>query len=420
MKKVYVFLNLFFSSVFIFSQSGIPDNHVYLAAEGNKINYWTMWNRSEPQGQVIARAAEAFTRETGIKIEINFMGRDIRSILQHAINTGSVIDMFDEDIDRVNIVWETYLLPLDSYISRSYPTTGGSPYNQVINKLLLDLAKIKGGGMVKTIPYQPFIFTTMYNRDLFNRAGITKSPSNWDEMLDACAKLKAIGVAGITVDDAYMVSLFGYNMVRLAGYDACRAMVERNDFSHPAVLEFGKIWENMSRIGYIVPGAATNVWPKGEEQDLAAGKAAMYLNGTWLPYFLKNNVPNFKWGSFAWPAMSLNGDGINANNIGAQCFAINKNSKCSEEAFRFIVYLTTGKWDVTLAEETIGIPLANNSKWPDALSEAKAVFQNTGKTLPWAAGFDEKEEISAKIRENFAKLIALEFNAQQFADSMRK
>lgn len=388
-------------------------------ASETKLVYWTMWNEAEPQGQVIGRAAEAFTKETGIKIDINFNGRDIRKTLQPALDAGEVIDMFDEDIDRVNGAWGSYLLPLDSYMGKSYPTTGGAPYSHVISRSLLDLVRLRGGGLVKTIPYQPFIFVTMYNKDLFNKAGITAPPKNWQEMLDACAKLKAINVAGITVDDAYMAALFGYNIDRLAGYDACRTMVDKNDFSHPSVLEFGRIWENMAKNGYIIPSAAGNVWPSGQIQDFATGKAAMYLNGTWLPNEIKGNAPNMKWGSFAWPAMG-NGDGTNANNVSAQSFGINKKSKHPEEAFRFIVYLTTGQWDVTLAQESLGIPLANDSKWPDALAEARAVMQNTTKVLPWAVGMEDKAEINAKIKENFARLIKGDYNAQQFADAMKK
>jgi raffinose/stachyose/melibiose transport system substrate-binding protein len=385
-----------------------------------RLVYWTMWNEAEPQGQVIARAAEAFTKETGIKVEVNFNGRDIRKTLQPALDAGEAIDIFDEDIERVAQTWGNYLLPLDSYVTMAYPTTGGRPYNETVNKTLLDLARQLGNGSIKNIPYQPMAYITMYNKDLFNKAGITSLPKKWDEMLDACAKLKAIGVAGITVDDAYMACLFGYTIDRIAGLDAAMEMVRNNDFSNPAVLEFGRIWENMAKNGYIIPSAAANVWPSGQVQDFAAGKAAMYLNGTWLPNEIKGNAPNMKWGSFAWPAISPNGDGINANNFGAQSFGINKNTKYPQEAFRFVVYLTTGDWDNTLAEETLGIPVANDSRWPDALAEAKAVVDATTKRLPWAVGMEDKAEINAKIKENFARLIKGDYNVQQFADAMKR
>jgi len=389
-------------------------------ASGPKLVYWSMWNEAEPQGQVIARAAEAFTRETGISVEINFNGRDIRMTLQPALDAGETIDIFDEDIERVSQTWGNYLLPLDSYVTRTYPTTGGRPYNQVVNKTLLDLARQLGNGQIKNIPYQPMAYVVMYNKDLFARAGITTLPKTWNEMLDACAKLKAINVAGFTVDDAYMACLFGYTIDRIAGLNTALSMVANNDFSGPQVLRFGQIWENMARNGYITPTSASNVWPTGQINDFAAGRAAMYLNGTWLPNEIRGNAPNMRWGSFAFPAIDLSGDGTNANNFGAQSFGINKNTRYPEEAFRFVVWMTTGEWDVALARETIGIPVANDSVWPDALAEAKVVVDTTTIRLPWAVGMEDKAEINAKIKENFARLIRGDFNALQFADAMRR
>jgi raffinose/stachyose/melibiose transport system substrate-binding protein len=388
--------------------------------DGAKLVYWTMWNEAEPQGQVILRAAEAFTEATDIPVEINFNGRDIRMTLQPALDAGEVIDIFDEDIERVNNTWGNYLLPLDSYVTQSYSTTGGQPFANVVNKVLLDLAKQIGGGSIKTIPYQPSTFITMYNKGLFEKAGITTLPKTWDEMLVVCEKLKAIDVAGFVVDDAYMAALFGYTMDRIIGMDATLAMVKNNDFTNPGVLRFGQIWENMARKGYITQSSAANVYPAGQVNDFATEKAAMYLNGTWLPNEIKGNNPNIKWGSFGYPAIDAAGDGPEANQFGGQSFGINKNTKYPAEAFQFIVWLTTGEWDITLANESLGIPMANNSEWPDVLAEAKAVLDSTTKRLPWAVGMEDTAEINAKIKENFAKLITGEFNAQQFADAMAR
>jgi raffinose/stachyose/melibiose transport system substrate-binding protein len=386
---------------------------------GTKLVYWSMWNEAEPQGQAIAQAAEAFTKETGIKMDINFNGREIRQTLQPALDAGEVIDIFDEDVGRVNTTWGNYLLTLDSYYSQSYPTTGGQPYASVIHKSLVDLARDLGGGSLKVVPYQPMAYIVHYNKDLFNQAGITTLPKTWDEFLDVCAKLKAIGVAGITVDDAYMAALFGYTIDRIVGLDASKAMVDNNDFSGPQVLRFGEIWENMARNGYIHPNAAANVFPSGQVNEFAQGRAAMYLNGTWLPNEIKGNAPNFNWGEFAYPAIDPAGDGPNANNYGSQCFGINKNTKSPAEAFRFLVWMTTGEWDTVLARESIGIPMASNAQWPVQLADAKAVVDSTTKWLPWAAYFEDKAEINARIKENFGKLIKGDINARQFAAAMR-
>jgi raffinose/stachyose/melibiose transport system substrate-binding protein len=201
--------------------------------------------------------------------------------------------------------------------------------------------------------------------------------------------------------------------------DATLAMVKNNDFSGPQTLEFGRIWENMAKNGYISDRAASNIYPAGQVQEIATGRVAMYLNGTWLPNEIKGNAPNMRWGAFAWPAFG-SGDGPEANNFGSQSFGVNKNTKYPEEAFRFIVWLTTGEWDATLAEESVGIPMGNDSAWPQALAEAKVVVDSTTKRLPWAVGMEDSPDINAKIKENFAKLIMGSFNANQFAEAMAK
>ena len=390
------------------------------AAGKASLVYWTMWNEAEPQGQVIAQAAEAFTKETGIKIDVNFNGRDIRQTLQPALEAGTTIDLFDEDVDRVNSAWASFLANLDPYVSKAYPTTGGKPFDQVVSTTLMNLVKEKGGGSVKSIPYQPFIFAVMYNKDLFSEAGITGVPKTWDELLDACAKLKAKNTYAFTVDDAYIAPLFGYTIARIAGKDTAAKMVANNDFSGPQTLRAAQLWENMISKGYVHPNTAGNVYPAGQVNEFSQGRAAMYLNGTWLPNEIKSNAPNMNWGTFAYPNIDPAGDGIEANNFGAQCFGVNKNSKYPEEAFQFIVTMTTGQYDEALARESLGVPMGNNATWPRQLADAKAVLDNTKVRLDWAANFQDDANINAKVTENFARMVAGSMNAQQFADSMKR
>jgi len=381
--------------------------------------YWSMWNEAEPQGQAIAQAAAAFTKETGIKVDVNFNGREIRMTLQPALDGGVVIDIFDEDVDRVNSAWGNYLLNLDPYITKVYPTTGGKPYNQVVSSALMAIAKDVGGGSVKSVPYQPFIFTMMYNKDIFAQAGITTLPKTWTEFLAVCDKLKAAGMPAITVDDAYVGCLIGYLFDRVAGTDATLNMVKNRNFANPATLRVGQLLETMVRNGYFHPNAAGNVWPAGQVNEFAQGRAAMYLNGTWLPNEIKGNAPNFNWGSFAFPAIDPAGRGIESNNVGSQSYGINKNTKYPDEAFQFIVWMTTGTWDEALARESLGIPMGNDSQWPKQLAEAKAVVDATTNRLPWAVGMQDDADINAAVTASFQRMVSGNMNAQQFADSLK-
>jgi raffinose/stachyose/melibiose transport system substrate-binding protein len=224
----------------------------------------------------------------------------------------------------------------------------------------------------------------------------------------------------MTVDDAYMAALTGYHMARIIGKDATLKIADENNWDNPGVLEFAKDWEEMYKKGYISPNAAANIYPAGQ-QEIANESVAMYLNGTWLPNEIKDSAkPDFKWGSFAYPAVAQGGDGVEASSFGAQCFGINKDSKHPQEAFDLIVWLTTGEWDVKLAQESLGVPVANASEWPAQLADAKAVLDATTVRYPWAVGMENNPDVNAKIKTNFALLVSGKLDAKGFADAMKK
>ncbi|HHW49070.1 MAG TPA: extracellular solute-binding protein [Clostridiaceae bacterium] len=399
-------------------QGKSEDKGAFPIEKGAKLVYWSMWSETEPQAIVIAEAADAFESKYGVSIEVNFNGRQLqRDGLQPALDAGQEIDLFDEDIDRVSGTWAKYLLPLDDYVNGVYEDTNGQPYVNLVNKTLMDLSKTLGGGSYTTIPYQPFIYTTHYNKKLFEAAGITTAPKTWDEFLDVCSKLKASGVIPFTVDNAYYYGLFGYVLDRIVGYEKCAEMVANVDFSDPGVLKACEVLEDMVVKGYISPKAATNVYPEGQSSEFATEQVAMYLTGTWLPNEIKPLNPNIQWGSFAWPAIDPAGDGIEANNYGSQSFGINKNSKYPNAAFAFIRFLTLGEYDQKLATESLGVPMANNATWPAELADAKALFDSTTKRLPWAVGMEDPA-VGPTIAEGFQKLVTGTFNAKQYAESL--
>lgn len=386
-----------------------------------KLVYWSMWNETEPQAESLAAAIEDFTKTTGIEVEVNWNGREIRKTLQPALDAGKTVDIFDEDVERVNKTWGNYLLPLQSYAEKVYPSTNGQPYQTVINKTLLNLAKSIGpNGMLSSIPYQPSAFVVMYNKDLFAKAGITALPKTWSDFLAVCEQLKAAGIAPITVDDAYIPALVGYHLARLIGQEETVKIVENNSWDNPAVLQLGKDWAMMYAKGYISKNAPANIWPSGQ-QEIANESVAMYLNGTWLPNEIKNSVrPDFNWGAFAYPSVEGGAEGIEGNHYGAQCFGINKNTAYPEEAFKLVVHLTTGKWDAELAKNSIGVPMGNDSLWPPQLAEAKAVIDATTIRYPWAVGMENDANQTALIKENFAQLIGGKITGEDFAAGMRK
>ena len=377
--------------------------------EGGSLVYWSMWEATEPQGQAIQAAVDQFTKDTGITVDLQFKGRTgIREGLQPALDAGTNIDMFDEDIDRVNTTWGQYLMDLED-LAKS------ANYEATANAGLIAACRDVGGGTLKSIPYQPNVFAFFYNQAIFDEVGLTSVPTTW-------AKIKEAGYTPITCDDAYITCMFGYHMSRLVGEPKTEEIVKGGQWDDPSVLATAEAYADFASKGYFSETIASNVWPAGQNQELAMGTAAMYLNGSWLPNEVKDMAgDDFVWGCFSYPALDGGTDGVDAANYGAQVLAINKDSQNAENAFKLICYITQGEFDKMLSEMSIGIPAdSNNTEWPELIACVKPVMDSMAIRYPWAAGAEANADMTPIIKENFLKLCGGSIDAQGFVDALKK
>ena len=385
------------------------------AGDGQSLVYWSMWEATEPQGKAIQEAVDKFTADTGIAVDLQFKGRTgIREGLQPALDAGTNIDLFDEDIDRVNTTWSQYLMDLEELVK-------ATDYEATANAGLMAACREVGGGTLKSIPYQPNVFAFFYNKDIFEEAGVTEVPTTWEELDAACAKIKEAGYTPITCDDAYITCMFGYHMSRLIGEPATETVVKEGNWDDPAVLKTAEAYADFASKGYFSETIASNVWPAGQNQELAMGTAAMYLNGSWLPNEVKDMAgEDFRWGCFSYPAVDGGVDGVEAANYGAQVLAINKDSKNAEAAFQLIEYITKGEFDQKLSEYSVGIPAdTTNTEWPALLADVKPVMDSLTTRYPWAAGAEANADMTPIIKENFLNLCGGSIDAQGFVDALK-
>lgn len=384
-------------------------------AEGKTITYWSMWESTEPQGQALQEAIDAYQADTGNTVDVQFKGRTgIREGLQPALDAGTNIDLFDEDIDRVNQTWGSYLLDLEDFVAES-------GYEDTAIAGLISACREAGGGTLKSIPYQPNLFNFFYNKAIFEEAGVEAVPTTWDEFLDVCAKVKEAGYIPLTCDDAYITCMFGYHLGRMIGEDGVKDVVTNGNWAEePAVLEMAQAYEELASNGYFSENIEGNVWPAGQNTELALGFAAMYLNGSWLPNEVKDMAgEDFQWGCFGYPAIEGGVTGTEAANYGAQVFAINNKSENAAEAFELIQYFTKGEYDQKLSEMSIGIPAdTTNTEWPAMLSDVKPVMDGLTTRWTWAVSAEANADITPVLKENFLKLCGGSITAQEFVDAM--
>ena len=381
-------------------------------------------SKDEPQAKVIQDAIAKYTEDTGVEVDVQFKGRSgQREGLQPALDAKQTIDLFDEDVNRVNGSWGKYLLDLED-VAKDYESEHG-------NETLFKIARAAyEDGTLHSIPYQPSIFGFFYNKTLFDKAGIKEVPTTWDELDAACAKLKDAGITPITADDAYMTSFIGYHLARYIGQDGVKSLVTGEEvngqnvtWDDERVLAAAQSFADFAKKGYFSKNIATNVYPAGQNQEFAPGDAAIVICGSWLPNEAKASVAeDLEWGYFNYPSVPNGTDDNTANNIANQVFAINKDSKMADEAFELITYITTGDYDKEMTTEALCIPTdkANSDAWPTELAEVKAGFDATTTYYDWAAGAESNNDLTGTLKTSALELAAGKLDAAGFISAMKK
>ena len=387
--------------------SNVPDT-------GITLTYWSMWNSTENQAKVIQAAADEYYAETGIKVNIEWKGRDMKTLIGVAMDAGENIDIFEDDYMRMIQNNQKYLLNLSEQPFYA-------EYSSHVMPIILQTALSEGwgNGSLWCFPYQPYTTGVWYNKALFEKAGITSVPQTWDEFLAVCQKLRDSGVNPLTCNSDTVTLLYGYQLARYIGQDAVTDGL--NNVKWAQIPEAKKAAEDLYglfKAGYFSPYAPAN-YPDGQN-EIGFDESCMILNASWIPNEINQGTgASIDWGFFPWPSVPGGVDGSEAAMVGAQSIGISAKTKYPQEAINFALKLVTGKYDLQMAQQTITIPAdVNNTDWPAAISGARPYFDKMTKKYNWAVGLEVNPSYTAILNENLVKLFKMEIDPDQFITAL--
>lgn len=383
------------------------------ASSGKTLTYWSMWNSTEGQAKVIQEAADAYEAATGIKINIEWKGRDVKNLIAPALDAGEKIDIFDQDYVFISNTASKYAADVTQMVEEA-------GLEEHMLPVLVETAKSYNDGALKVIPYQPYTSGVWYNKAMFEAAGIEKVPATFDELLDVCEALKASGVNPMTCDQGDGTALLvGYQLARYLGQDGVLDLINNTKWAE--VPEAKKAAEDIHTLfanGYMSEYAPAN-YPDGQN-ELGYGETAMLLQASWVPNeVVQNTGAEIEWGFFPWPAVEGGVDGVEAAMVGAQGYAIVETSEYKQEAFDFIKTVVTGETDLKMAQAVSSIPADTaNTEWPQAVSGAEPYFKEMTKSYLWAVGLQENGNYKDYIQEAINQLCKQEIDATGFIDAL--
>ncbi|MBP0591226.1 extracellular solute-binding protein [Paraburkholderia sp. LEh10] len=229
-----------------------------------------------------------------------------------------------------------------------------------------------------------------YRKDLFQKVGITSEPKTWDQLMDACKKLKAAGITPFAVGgrDAWtLAGWFDYLDLRING-NAFHQKLMAGDvpYTDPRVKKVYTAWKQLlddkdfidNSLSYDLDAA---------QPFLFQGKAAMMLMGTFITGGFPASVkPNM--GYFQFPIIDSNVP--TAEDGPVESLHIPAKAKNKADAQTFLAFVETPEQGAKLAAG-LG-SLSANSKSPEPEDPiSKIGFQILSNTKGGIAQFYDRD-----------------------------
>ena len=389
------------------------------AAEGGKIydgveiTMWSMWNAAEIQGQIIQEAAAAFEEETGCHVNIEFRGRDISTIINTALQGGENIDIFEDDYTRISQQYAPYCYDMDAMAQ-------AAGYYDNSYALFNNMTKEWSGGKLVSIPEQPNMGGIFYDKAKFEAAGITETPTTWDEFLAVCQQLVDAGFQPLALDATYSDFNFGYHLDRYIGEARTRELSLNGGWSQePGVIAAANDIIEFVKLGYLADGAPDEF--PASENKIGFENVAMVVCADYVTSEVNNNTgANIEWGVFPYPTIPVEdgGNGSTAAYAGTNSLAIASYSENPQAAFDFIMYLTTGEFDQKRADQVPQIPAdpRNNCTSLDGAVES---LMSADSSLSWTMGINANGDLRTMLKDVIIQLFEGRYaTGENFAAAM--
>jgi raffinose/stachyose/melibiose transport system substrate-binding protein len=350
-----------------------------------------------------------------VKLETVGGGADYGAALKAKFASGEKPDIFNNGGFKELELWKEHLADLSNepWAEHVLPI-GKVPMTDTDGKLYGMPVNLEGYGFI-------------YNKDLFEKAGITEAPNTITELKDAAQKLKDAGITPFSAGYGEWW-VIGQHLLNIAFaqqddpvayieglYDGSQKIVGNEKFA-----QFKDVLD--TEIGFANDNPITTDY-NTQVTLFASGQTAMLQQGNWTENMITEINPEI---NMAFLPISLNDDEAASDRLPVGVpnnWVVNKNSEHLEEAKLFLEWMVsseTGKRYIT--EEFAFIPAFDNIE-PNGLGDlgqSILEYSKADKTVPWTWfrwPDGANKEFAATIQEYAAGKIDYDTVLQRFQDT---
>lgn len=322
-------------------------------------------------------AAQFEADHPGVKIEVQHAANDSRTLLQSRVNSGDIPDVFDIESGTAAQMYYEY----------AYDWSEDTRILELFNEDAIETGRDEEG-RVKGLPWTYENAGLLYNKDCFEKAGITKLPANLAELEEACVKLEAAGITPIALSakDAWVLGQLSTHFILDKELGAAKTTEELKS----GELSFADLphWENL--FGFLDlavkygPDKPLEMDWETSENMLANGQAGIISMGDWCQSTLDSFNPDANLGFLPAPV----GDTEEDTTVLSSCnwiYMVNKDSEHLELAKEYAEYILTSEQGQSWMCEGVGaVPAVKTEKEVKGkLANDAKMYIAEGRTDKW-------------------------------------
>jgi len=304
--------------------------------------------------------------------------------------------MTDNPPDLINLNPDFSALLAQKGTLEEIPLINTASFNQEIINVLMHNDKLY------SIPWYATSAITIYNKNIFNKAGFTNEPRTYDELAAIADVIKTK-----TRTYAYLPTITENDtMVKILNkYGVANPL----DFNSKESIKVFKMFKTLYDKDLIPPETITMTHREALEQYMA-GKIVFYQGGANFLNLIKENAPSVYMQTDV--IEQFKGD-IGQNDISVMNFVIPKRAKNKKEALEFCLYLTNEDNQLELAKMTNVISTNNSAlnnafyhDYSDLMSKARSISaKQINNIMPQLKQRRNQKEINTQVNNTVQTIL---------------
>jgi raffinose/stachyose/melibiose transport system substrate-binding protein len=390
------------------------------AGGAKKIRWWHIANTDPMMSKWADMAHQFEAAHPGVKFEITPLENEaFKTKLTTVVQAGNPPDIFH--------TWGGGVLfqQADAGMVKEVTADVGAWKDTLIPTALNAYTK---DGNTYASPVDTGMVGFWYNKELFQRAGVTAPPATWADLLEAVRKLKAAKVTPIALAGKEKWPghyYWAYLAMRVGGLDALQQAAVDKNFNTPDFVAAGDRLAELVALqpfqkGYLATGYSA---ADGQAAIMGNGKGAMELMGQWAPVVQRDNSAGKKGlgdklGFFAFPAVDGGKGKVTDAFGGGGGFAVGKDAP--PEAVEFLKFIAQPD-NARIEAKTAGVLPAVRAA-EDAVTDPnlKLVAATLAKSTGFQLYLDQAyaPAVGQQLNDSVAELLAGKASPEQLVQAI--